>query len=99
MRLLDARCARRLRTTTRALEMLDDVLGRYHDVDLVKRAVERDASLTRDQKATILRAVAVERRRLRRRAGVVAARIYDAKPKAFVRRVRRLWRRPAATSG
>jgi hypothetical protein len=98
MRLLEARCARRLFVTTRALETLDGVLGRYHDVELLKSAVERDASLTRDQKATILRAVATERRRLRRRARVVAARIYDEKPKAFVRRVRRIWRRAAATS-
>jgi CHAD domain-containing protein len=99
MRLLEARCARRLLVTTRALETLDGVLGRYHDVELLKSAVERDASLTRDQKATILRAVATERRRLRRRARVVAARIYDEKPRAFVRRVRRLWRSPAARSG
>ena len=91
MRLLDTRCRGQLRADARVLEALDGVLGEYHDVALLKGAVERESSLTRDQKAAILRAIARERRRLRRRAGVLAARIYDEKPKAFVQRVERLW--------
>jgi CHAD domain-containing protein len=91
LRLLEARCARSLGADTRVLEALDDVLGAYHDLALLREAVEYEHSLTREKKASVLRAVARARRRLRARAQTSAARAYRENPHAFVRRVERLW--------
>lgn len=80
-----------MRRETAALEALDGVLGDCHDLALLKDAVTAQTSLRRVARAGVLRAIARDRRRLLQGADVLARRVYHEKPKAFVRRVDRLW--------
>lgn len=77
LRLLESNGDGRLAKRRRLLEELDGVLGEYHDLALLRRALEKEDPLTtREQTAAVLRLIASERRTLRRRAQVIGQRVY-----------------------
>lgn len=80
LRLLDGSSEKRLSTLRGQLESLDSVLGEYHDLALLRLALEDSETLTREQAAAVLRVIAQGRRRLRRRARLLGARIYGEVP-------------------
>jgi hypothetical protein len=92
VRLLEARCGRRLMRDQRRLEALDGVLGEYHNLVLLRDVLLTDRSLSRPGFAECLRVIARYQRALRLHAQLLGARIYGEKPRRFVRRVRHLWR-------
>lgn len=91
VRLLEGRCGNHLMRYQRQLEALDGLLGEYHNVVLLSEVLVSDTALSRRETAHCLRAVARYQRLLRRRARLLGARIYNEKPRRFVRRIKRLW--------
>ena len=91
VRLLGARCGYRLQSYQRQLEALDGILGEYHNLVLLHEVLVSDSTLSRREVARCLRIVERYQRALRRNAQVLGMRIYDEKPRRFVRRVKRLW--------
>jgi CHAD domain-containing protein len=77
MRLAESNSTARLDKRRRELEELDGVLGQSHDLALLRRALEEEDPLTtRELTAAVLRLIARERRKLRRRAHVLGREIY-----------------------
>jgi CHAD domain-containing protein len=76
LRLLEPAPGARLAALKRGLERLDGVLGEYHDLSLLRRALEREESLTREQTAAVLHVIARDRRTLRVRARRLGAHLY-----------------------
>jgi CHAD domain-containing protein len=76
LRLLEPASGARLAKARKGLESLDGVLGEYHDLALLQRALERNEAITREQAAAVLRVIARERRKLRRRAKALGAQLY-----------------------
>jgi CHAD domain-containing protein len=91
VRLLQGRCNGGLQPYQHQLEALDGVLGEYHNLVLLHEVLVSDSTLSRREVARCLRIVERYQRALRRNAQVLGMRIYDEKPRRFVRRVKRLW--------
>jgi CHAD domain-containing protein len=91
VRLLQERCDNRLQPYQHHLEALDGILGEYHNLVLLHEVLVSDSTLSRREVARCLRIVERYQRALRRNAQVLGMRIYDEKPRRFVRRVKRLW--------
>jgi CHAD domain-containing protein len=94
VRLLQGRCNGGLQPYQHQLEALDGVLGEYHNLVLLHEVLVSDSTLSRREVAHCLRIVERYQRALRRNAQVLGMRIYDEKPRRFVRRVKRLWDAP-----
>jgi CHAD domain-containing protein len=75
-RLLGRASGARPATVQKELESLDGVLGAYHDLALLRRSLEQDAALTREQTAALLGVIARARRKLRQRAKAFGEQIY-----------------------
>jgi CHAD domain-containing protein len=91
VRLLQGRCNGGLQPYQHQLEALDGVLGEYHNLVLLHEVLVSDSTLSRREVARCLRIVERYQKALRRNAQVLGMRIYDEKPRRFVRRVKRLW--------
>jgi CHAD domain-containing protein len=91
VRLLQGRCNGGLQPYQHQLEALDGVLGEYHNLVLLHEVLVSDSTLSRREVARCLRIVERYQRALRRNAQVLGMRIYDEKPRRFVRRVKHLW--------
>jgi len=91
VRLLQGRCNGGLQPYQHQLEALDGVLGEYHNLVLLHEVLVSDSTLSRREVARCLRIVERYQRALRRNAQVLGMRIYDEKPRRFVRRVKNLW--------
>ncbi len=91
VRLLQGRCDDRLQPYQHQLEALDGILGEYHNLVLLHEVLVSDSTLSRREVARCLRIVERYQRALRRNAQTLGMRIYDEKPRRFVRRVKRLW--------
>jgi hypothetical protein len=91
-RLLDGRCGGELVAIERGLEALDGCLGEYHNCALLQHALITEALLPREDTARTLRVVRRYERELRRQAEHLGAQMYSETPRAFVARVKRLWR-------
>jgi CHAD domain-containing protein len=88
----ETKSARRLRSVARRADRIGDLLGEEHDLALLARVVRRRAKLfagDRKQQKRLLRAIARRRKRLRKRALREGECLYERKPKAFVRGVRK----------
>ncbi|MHB8235476.1 MAG: CHAD domain-containing protein [Solirubrobacteraceae bacterium] len=79
----------------RRADELGELLGQEHDLMVLAQRVRAEAKATRASGApgpgtrkALLKAIAKRRRRLRKRALRDGARLYERKPKSFVRRVR-----------
>lgn len=92
VRLLEARCGRKLIRYGRRLEALDACLGEYHDFALLRSILFGDAFVSRQETARRLRMIERYQSELRERARKMGRRIYAERPGHFVRRVRALWR-------
>jgi len=92
VRLIEPRCGNRLAAYERRLEALDDCLGEYHDVALMRTILSAETPVSRDETARRLRLVRRYQAELRRKARTLGARIYHETPSHFVRRVRASWR-------
>jgi CHAD domain-containing protein len=91
VRLLEAHCGNRLQPYQHQLEALDGVLGEYHNLVLLHEVLVSDSTLSRKEVARCLRIVERYQRALRRHAQLLGMRIYNEKPRLFVRRVKHLW--------
>lgn len=83
---------KRLRRVARRADRIAELLGEEHDLALLARMVRERAELfagERKQRKRLLRAIAKRRRQLRERALLEGEHLYERKPKAFVRRVRK----------
>jgi hypothetical protein len=98
-RLLEGRCARTLLADEKRLDALDGCLGEHHNVVLLERILIAEPLLSRRRTAQWLRILRRYRATLRRRAAALARTVDEEKPRAFVRRVRRLWRKAKQTPG
>jgi CHAD domain-containing protein len=88
----ETKSARRLRGVARRADRIGDLLGEEHDLALLARVVRRRAELfagDRKQQKRLLRVIARQRKRLRKRALREGERLYERKPKVFVRGVRK----------
>jgi CHAD domain-containing protein len=88
----ETKSGRRLHRTARRADRLGELLGEEHDLALLERVVRGRKKLfvdERKQRKRLLRAIARRRRRLRKRALREGERLYERKPKAFVRGVRK----------
>jgi CHAD domain-containing protein len=94
VRLLEARCGNRLQPYQRQLEALDGALGEYHNLVLLHEVLVSDSTLSRKEVARCLRIVERYQQALRRNAQVLGMRVYNEKPRRFVRRVKHLWDAP-----
>jgi CHAD domain-containing protein len=84
--------AKRLRRVARRADRIGDILGEEHDLALLARRVRKRSELfagDRRTRRTLLKRIERRRKRLRRRALREGERLYERKPKAFVRRLRR----------
>lgn len=91
VRLISARCGTHLQPYQRQLEALDGILGEYHNLVLLHEVLVHDSTLSRREIARCLRIVKRYQHALRRHAQVLGMRIYNEKPRRFVRRVKQLW--------
>ncbi|MGE3958710.1 MAG: CHAD domain-containing protein [Vicinamibacterales bacterium] len=99
VRLVERRCGFGLDASRRALEALDGLLGRYHNMVLLERVLVRHPCLSRNDTADCLRTIHRRRRALGRRALSLGVAVLHDSPETFVARVRHLWRTaPAAAS-
>jgi len=94
VRLLEAHCSNRLQPYQHQLEALDGVLGEYHNLVLLHEVLVSDSTLSRKEVARCLRIVERYQQALRRNAQVLGMRVYNEKPRRFVRRVKHLWDAP-----
>jgi len=92
VRLIEACCGGHLENDEHTLERLDDALGEYHNFSLLREIITADTSVPRQETARRLRVIKRYNAELRRRAQALGARVYTEMPRAFVRRVRALWR-------
>jgi CHAD domain-containing protein len=92
VRLIESRCGNRLVAYERRLEALDDCLGEYHNFALMRTILSAEMTVSRDETARRLRIIRRYQGELRRQARALGARIYNEKPRHFVRRVHALWR-------
>jgi hypothetical protein len=95
LRLLEARCHGRLTEERRLVETLDECLGEHHNVALLADLFVTRPLASRDDTVIWLQALRDHRTALRARARDIAQRIYQERPRDFVRRVRRAWKIPA----
>jgi len=82
---------RRLRRVARRADRLGEMLGEEHDLALLEqrvRAHTKRRDLGQRAHRDLLRAIARRRKRLRKRALREGERLYERKPRRFVRRVR-----------
>lgn len=102
VRLLEGRCANKLRGDERRLDALDGCLGEHHNVVLLERILMSEPVVSRRETARCLHTLRRYQVDLRRRAARLGGALTDETPRQFVRRVKRLWQRarraaPAAT--
>ena len=99
VRLLEGRCGNHLIIVQRRLEVLDGVLGEYHNLVLLREVLAGDSGLSRLETVRCVQVVRRYQRALRQQAQILGMRIYMENPRRFVRRVKRLWQtRPAQAS-
>ncbi len=84
----------------RRADDLGELLGEEHDLAVLAERVRAaanaaDATLGRGSRKALLKAIERRRRRLRKRALREGAKLYDRKPKRFVRKMRRATTPPA----
>jgi hypothetical protein len=93
VRLVEGRCANRLQAVERGLAALDDDLGEIHNVVLLEQILATEALGSRADSAQCLRLLRRYQLELRREARVLGAKTLADTPRAFLRRVKRAWRR------
>lgn len=71
---------------------LSDVLGDDHDLALLYERIAADASLTDETRDAVLRLTIAAQQRLQQRARELGEALYDRKPRAFRKHVRKRWR-------
>ena len=99
VRLLEGRCGNHLIIVHRRLEVLDGVLGEYHNLVLLREVLAGDSGLSRLETVRCVQVIRRYQRALRQQAQILGMRIYMENPRRFVRRVKRLWQtRPAQAS-
>jgi CHAD domain-containing protein len=98
LRLIQQRCGFHLVSYERQIELLDGVLGEYHNVILLRDVFVTEEQLPRDEVARCMRVVARYQRALRRHSQSIGVRVYSERPREFVRRVRRLWQSDDAST-
>ena len=84
--------AKRLRRVAHRADRLGDILGEEHDLALLAGRVRKRAELfagDRHTRKALLKRIERRRRRLQRQALREGERLYERKPQAFVRRLRR----------
>ena len=97
VRLIEARCGRKLTNDERRLEALDGCLGEYHNVVLLEQILIGEALVSRRETVRCLQLLRRYQSTLRHRATAIGQRAFAEKPRHAVRRVRRLWQaQPAA---
>jgi CHAD domain-containing protein len=77
-----------VRGVARRADRLGEVLGEEHDLALLARVVRKRFVGKRRTRRALLKLIARRRRRLRERALRIGGRLYERKPKRFVRRLR-----------
>jgi hypothetical protein len=92
LRLIERRCANRLRQYQCGLEALDGCLGEYHNVVLLERALMNESLVSRQAAARCLHLLRRYQRELRRRGLAVGPGLFAEAPGRFARRIRTLWR-------
>jgi hypothetical protein len=92
VRLIEGRCANRLKSYEHRLEALDECLGEYHNFALLRSILCADPFVSRVETARRLRLIRQYQAQLRRHARSLGARLYHERPRRFVRRVRAFWR-------
>jgi hypothetical protein len=92
VRLIQARCGRRLAREEAQLDRLDGCLGEYHNCVLLARILAAEPLTTRQRTARCLRLIRCYQEDLRREIHPLASEIHREKPRQFVQRVHRLWR-------
>lgn len=97
VRLLNRRCGDKLAADERRLKALEECLGEHHTIVLFEQALMTEAVVSRQETARCLRLLRRDQRALRRRATALGRRIFDERPRHFVRRIRRVWN--AANTG
>ena len=91
VRLIERRCGNRLLRYKRRLEALDECLGEYHNFALLRTILSADPFVSRQETARRLRIIRRYQAELRRRVASLGARLYNEKPRHFVRRVQAFW--------
>ena len=91
VRLIERRCGNRLARYKHRLEVLDECLGEYHNFALLRTILSADPFVSRKETARRLRIIRRYQSELRRRATALGARLYNEKPRHFIRRVQAFW--------
>jgi len=91
VRLIERRCGTRLARYKRRLEALDECLGEYHNFALLHTILSADPFVSRQETARRLRIIRRYQVELRRRASSIGSRLYNEKPRHFIRRVQAFW--------
>ncbi len=91
VRLIERRCGHRLARYKRRLESLDECLGEYHNFALLRTILSADPFVSRQETARRLRIIKRYQAELRSRASSLGARLYNEKPRHFMRRVQAFW--------
>ena len=90
-RLLAPTCGPIVRGHAKEAHALADLLGDGHDLDLLHSELTREALPVPVDVDAVVRLLDLRRAELREQALILGARVYSESPKAFRRRMKRLW--------
>jgi hypothetical protein len=98
IRVIGARCRDRLGRDLARLEALDALLGECHNYAVLRLTLTEEASVTRAEAAHCLRLIRHAEMELRAAAVTLGRDVYHETSRAYVQRLRGLWKAPRKTA-